>query len=117
MPTSRVVNLGRPRTRWDHLSEIPKPIRESLGEIFSRWDKRDLQVDSALELLVDDDHARQQACQVLRSASNRARIPAFCGELSKRHPDLSKRQVFRAVGHFLGLHPKWIQRVFYRSIP
>jgi hypothetical protein len=105
------------RLRWEHLTEISDPVRLSLGQIFAPWDQRDLQVDSALELLVEDQHAREQISRVLRSSENRGRIPVLCTQLMGRHPEISNRQAFRAVGLFLGLHPRWIQKLFYRSRP
>ena len=103
----------RTRTRWEHLSEVPDPIRVSMGEIFSPWVQRDLHIENTLGLILDDSHTREQVYRVLESSSNRGRIPALCRQLSNRHPEISRRQIFRAVALFLGLHEKSVQRAFY----
>ena len=105
--------MSYPRSRWDHLLDIPEPVRKSLAEIFSPWAIRDDRIDAALDLLVEDNHARQQVSRALRLAKNRHRIPELCGQMMRQHPHISHRQVFRAISLFLGLNVRTVQRRFY----
>jgi hypothetical protein len=104
----------RPRSAWLHLSDIPKDVRDSMSQIVKNWELRDGRVESALELIVDDSHARDRARHALRVSMNASRVPMFIHELKEVHPQVSRSQLFRATALFLGLDSRWVQKLFYR---
>ena len=99
---------------WLGLSDVPPEIRETMSRLWVQWDRQDLALDSTLSLIHSNPTDAQQVGTVSRAIANRSRIPAFCEALHRAH-GLSWRATWHAIGHFLGLHPSHVQRLYYRG--
>lgn len=100
-------------SRWMHLTEVPDEVRTTMSTTFLIWEKADLTIESVIDQMIKTPEITDSACRALRSAANKTRVPALCQVLNASHPELSKRQVFMAVGLFLGLHQKHVQDLVY----
>ena len=103
--------------RWEHLTQVPDPIRATMSQAFAQWARQDLGVEHLLDLTLQNEHITRQVLAALVASANAVRVPELCQVVHAAHPEISWRQVFRAVGLFCGLHDRHVQRLHYARRP
>lgn len=98
---------------WDTLADVPEEIRATMTEAFDDWEKTDRSVKTLLDLIAPDKGFNQSQVQKRQSNANRFRIPELVRLVRVKH-GLSLRSAFLAVGFFVGIHEKNVQKIYYR---
>ena len=99
--------------RWEHLAQVPEDIRQTMSKAFVLWEKQDTSIEGVVDGMIQAPHVTLMTCRALRSAANAFRIPNLCTTVKTAHPELSWRDVFKAVGLFTGIHDHHVQRLYY----
>ena len=98
---------------WEHLNQIPEPVRLTMSTAFATWERQDLGIETMVDLVLRDQAALNNARSALQHVSNRVRIPELCRVVHTAHPEWSWRDTFQAVALFTGLHSRHVARLFY----
>ena len=100
---------------WEHLTEVPTDVRHTMTVAFIPWEKQDLVIENTIDLAINTKKVTEMACRTVRSSANSVRIPELCRIVYLAHPKLSKRNIFRAIGLFTGIHYKNVQKYYYNE--
>jgi hypothetical protein len=98
---------------WDHISEVPVEVRQTMSKTFVKWEKQDLGVETLVDSMFMDEVVTRYTCRAQRVYANRLRVPLLCIAVKSAHQSLSIRSVFKAVGLFVGICPRHIARLYY----
>jgi hypothetical protein len=99
--------------RWECLNDVPEDVKSTMTAAFIPWEKQDLVIENMIDVVLNQAKATELGCRCLRSSANAIRIPELCRIVCSAHSGLSKRNVFKAIGLFTGIHYKNVQKYYY----
>ena len=104
------TSLTHPRM-WIHVSQLPESIQISLKIAYEPYFRESERLENVIGLISADSVMAQALQKVIREQQARACVPALFTALGEMR--ISARKRFRAIGLFLGLHHRHVQRLFY----
>jgi hypothetical protein len=100
--------------RWEHLTEVPEPLKTTMSTEFIRWEKQDLGIETIIEGMFNAGCVTKAVCRTVNSATNPIRLPELCRIVKAAHPTESIRNIFIAIALFTGLSESYVRDLYYR---
>ena len=103
-------------TRWEHLTQVPDPLRTTMLAEFIQWKKKDLGIETIIDCMYNDPSVARNMVKSNIVANNPIRIHGLCRTVKAAHPTESIRNIFIAVALFTGVSERWVRELYYRGM-